>query len=111
MMPKWKESRETWTFQRKVTPCERCGHPVHPNLAINQDGKTYCADCVKALSLSSSLEDLEPRDDESMDDWLARWKRFREHCLNDQLAQVSTGPKKRVRFRKLGWADPPGRKE
>ncbi|MDD1673494.1 MAG: hypothetical protein LUP99_03690 [Methanomicrobiales archaeon] len=99
MMSKWKESRETWTYQRKVTPCTRCGHPVHPTLAINQEGKIYCSECVKAMSLSSNLDDLEPREGESMDEWLVRWKLYREHCIDDQLAKVPSGPKKKVRFR------------
>jgi hypothetical protein len=100
MVRKWKESRDTWSYQRSVTPCARCGHPVHPSLAITQDGNLYCAECVKALSLSSNLDDLEPRANESMEDWLTRWKQYRERCINDQLARVAPGPKKKVHFKK-----------
>ncbi len=99
MSQKQDESGETWPYRRKVTSCARCGHPVHPSLAIRQDGNLYCAECVKALSLSSRLQDLEPCEGESMEDWLIRWKQYRERCQNAELAAVS-GPKKTVRFRK-----------
>ncbi|MDD1673542.1 MAG: hypothetical protein LUP99_03935 [Methanomicrobiales archaeon] len=99
-MRKQIESRDSFSYQRRVSPCTRCGHPVHPSLAITQDGNIYCAECVKALSLSSHLDNLEPAEGESMEEWLGRWKQYRERCIDDQLARVSTGPKKRVRFRK-----------
>jgi len=99
MLPKWEKSQEIWTHQHQVTPCARCGCLVHPTLAINQEGKIYCAECVKAISLSSNLNDLEPRRGESMDEWLARWKQYRERCIDEQLAKVPSGPKKKVRFR------------
>jgi hypothetical protein len=98
MIRKWKESRETWSYQRGVAPCTRCGHPVHPSLAINQEGNIYCAECVKEISLSSHLNDLEPREEETMEEWLARWKQYRGRCIDDQLGKVSE-PKKIVRFK------------
>ncbi len=96
----WKDSQDSWSYQRRANPCTRCGHPVHPSLAIIHEGSVYCADCVKAISLSSRFEDLDPREGESMEDWLVRWRGYRERCINDELARLPAGPKKKVRFKK-----------
>ncbi|MDD1671540.1 MAG: hypothetical protein LUO82_00880 [Methanomicrobiales archaeon] len=98
MLRRWKESRETWTYQKKLIPCAKCGRPVLPSLAITQGDQIFCAECVKSSSLYSELENLEPREGESMDDWMARWKKYREHCINNELEKTAATPRKKAVF-------------
>jgi hypothetical protein len=96
MIQKWKESKESWHYQRNMTPCAQCGRPVLPSLAISEGENVYCSECVKTQSLQSDLESLEPREGESMDEWMVRWKRYRQRCINLELDSIA--PKKRVVF-------------
>jgi|GEM_PF-3583535 len=96
---KWQESRDTWVNQKKLTQCDHCGRPILYNLRLSENNKKYCADCVKLLKLREELDDLNPREGESMDDWLKRYRRYRERCQNDELEKNGATPRKKAIFR------------
>lgn len=33
-----------------------------------------------------------------MDDWMARWKKYREHCINNELEKTAATPRKKAVF-------------